>query len=411
MLLIKPLSTNIKFSCPYCRNNLKLTNIIWQGIHVCIRSSCPKCHAEIINDLPTGHAKYYPYQIDVHNQQIFGPNRGKDWLGRPLLQSLIHKSHEPIQIHKYVTHRGHLKHVVIVDCLDFMYGHCLLKLFNVQRYKRTANKLKIIVIIPECIRWLVPKYVHEIWSVNISLYKTREYNLLLETYIKKQLPQYDKIFLCDTNCHPRNIRIQDFSEIQPASDSTNILITYFWRHDRLTVSDQIINSPSVPSVIKRILYFIEKYKIIWLFLLIKRHFPKHTFALVGIGKEKRFPKWISDFRIPEYNQIREKVMCSVFAKSTIIIGTLGSHMILPAAHAFMTLELNHKNRTECFGQDMIVPTHVADLDPRLYYFRHRVIPSDTSITSLADTVISMVRDYQYSKTLFCFKMGEPTHTQ
>jgi hypothetical protein len=400
MLLVKPLSARIKFRCPYCQTVLQLTKVIWQGTHVCVHSECTHCGSEILNDLPIGHAIYYPYQIDVKNQKIFGPDRGRGWLGQPLLRSLLNPSNETVKIHKHVTNRANLKDVVVVDCLDFMYGHCLLKLFNVQRYKQTVHKLKIIVIIPDCLRWLVPTYVHEIWSVNLPLDKTREYNLTLETFINNQLKQYERVFLCDTFCHPRNVLIQDYSGVSPAQSNVNKRITYFWRHDRLLTSDETVNKPFPISLIRTVLFVIEKYRIISLFCVIKRYLPDYSFALVGIGTEQHFPKWIQDFRIPTYDQRKEKIMCSIFAKSSIIIGTLGSHMILPATHAFMTLELHHKNRTECFGQNMIIPSHVAKLDPRLYYFRHRIIPSDCSVRSLANVVVSMINDYQYSKMYF-----------
>jgi hypothetical protein len=400
MTSLKPLSISGRFLCPYCSKTLKLTKTIWQGIHICVASVCDSCKAEIINDLPTGHAIYYPFQIDLKNNRTFGANRGLSWLGRPLLTSLLNPSYEKISIKKYIQIHKKQRDAVIVNCLDFMYGHCLLKLFNVERYKKNANKKKIIAIIPECIRWLVPSYVDEIWSIDIPLAKTRQYNIHLEAFIKKQVQSYKTVIVSNTNCHPQGIVISDFSNTQPALTPTNKTITFFWRYDRLWTSDRFINTLPHTSLIKKFLYAIEYMKIILLFLSIKHHLPDYKFMIVGIGKQMKFPSWIADHRIPTYNQQKEKNMCKIYAKSTLVIGTLGSHIILPAAHAFMTLELAHTQRTECFGQNMVIPSHAISLDPRLYYFRHRIIPSTTSIKSATNEIVSMLRDYQYSKLYF-----------
>jgi hypothetical protein len=331
---------------------------------------------------------------------VFGGSRGLEWLGEPLLASLQNPTHKKISIHTYVRDSKKYDNAIIVNCLDFMYGHCLLKLFNVERYKKDVKKKKIIVIIPDCIRWLVPSYVGEIWSVAIPLSKTREYNTYLEKFVQKKLSQYASVSISDTNCHPKGTEIADFTGVPPALSPENKTVTFYWRQDRLWLSDIYIKTLPDASMTKQLLYGIEYFKIITLFRAIKRQLPDYTFRVVGIGKQLKFPSWIVDHRIPNYNQQQEKLMCKIYAKSSLVIGTLGSHLILPAAHAFMTLELAHTLRTECFGQDMIVPSHTSKLDPRIYYFRHRILPSTSSIQSVANEAISMLRDYQYSKLYF-----------
>jgi hypothetical protein len=406
MIQIKPKISVVNFLCPYCNKKLSDNTIVWQGIHICITSKCTSCKTEIVSALPIGHTKYFPIQVNQKTNEMFGHPRGFEWLGKPLLHSLKHPSEKKIRIKVYKQCYSVSKKVVIVNCLDYLYGHCLLKLFNVQKLKRLKETTKIIVLIPECIRWLVPVYVHEIWTVESTLPELKNYYLNLEKFINRELREYNEVNVCETNCHPAYIQISDFSKTLPNTQNSNKLITYYWRDDRLWLSDTFINSPSSNRFIRKLFFIREKYKIIRVFSRIKKVLPDYSFAVIGHGREELFPQWIHDYRVPRIDERRDKSLCEIYSRSALMIGTLGSHMILPVAHAFMSIELHHTLRTECFGQDMIIPSHEEHVDPRLYNFRHRILPSTITEKELANITSSMIIHHEYSKQYFNSQSSE-----
>ncbi|HEX6178817.1 MAG TPA: hypothetical protein VF057_10700, partial [Thermoanaerobaculia bacterium] len=162
MIRIKP-GIDYSSACPHCRGALVAEDVLWQGIHVCVRSACSSCGRRIVEDLPIGHAVDGTYQADVEADRLFGPEPRRSWFGQPLLESL--RSPRSDEIPFRVTRFSDAKNVVIVNCIDYLYGHSLLKLLNVERHWRMSPELGVVVIVPSFLEWLVPDGVAEMWVV------------------------------------------------------------------------------------------------------------------------------------------------------------------------------------------------------------------------------------------------------
>lgn len=394
-----------KISCPYCKRIIKVNDSVWNGIHIGLIGECTFCKTKIVQDLSVGHARYYPFSIDISNWRLFGPNNhSRSWFGEPFLKSLkkpINKNIE-VKINKRKDKNLVNRKVVIINCLDFLYGHCVLKLFNCNKYKND-EKVYLITIVPHSIEWLVPSYVNEVWVVKLSLVETLQYNIELEKKIKKQLKRFRSFYIDETDCHPKNVDIEDFAKCQPHNlekKKKEIIISFYWREDRLWLSSVFLNKLFMVKPIKYLFFLTQAVKVIWLFDKIRKQIPNAVFFLVGIGKQVRFPTWINDFRIAKFSQEKDKKMCEIYAKSDLIIGTLGSHMILPSALAGMTIEITQDHLIGCVGQDVVVTPQLRDLDPRLISFLHRYAPIDSSVHALTMMATSMLVDYQYSKMYF-----------
>ncbi|MEJ0032581.1 MAG: hypothetical protein WDO15_20475 [Bacteroidota bacterium] len=67
------------------------------------------------------------------------------------------------------------KEVVVLNTLDFLYGHVLLKLYNYQYYLR--KDVGLVVIIPRAFEWLAPAEASEIWWWSIYLLASSPANI------------------------------------------------------------------------------------------------------------------------------------------------------------------------------------------------------------------------------------------
>jgi len=131
LIELKPNTYN-KFLCPECKNdNIKVTEIIFQGIHVLADCKCNFCNFEFYHDFPVGHALLHSIAIGKINKTIYSRNN-VEWFSKPLKDSFLSKSKDKIKIKKKIFFNK--KDVIILNCMDYLYGHVLLKLFNAQHY-------------------------------------------------------------------------------------------------------------------------------------------------------------------------------------------------------------------------------------------------------------------------------------
>lgn len=211
MIQIKP-NIQHQSSCPYCNTLLKSKGILWQGIHICVQLCCFKCKVDIIEDLKVGQAIFTPYQVDLEKKIIFGDKESEGWFGRPLLQSLLNPQEDKF-IEMKVEKFKESKDVVILNCIDFLYGHSLLKLLNAESHLTKDKELDLIVIIPSFLRWMVPNGVSEVWTVNIPLSKGQNYYPKLDELIKHECKRFDTIYVSLAHSLPKNYDITNFTRI------------------------------------------------------------------------------------------------------------------------------------------------------------------------------------------------------
>ncbi len=393
MELIK-LNGQHTISCPYCKKRLRNNRIIWEGIHICGTYSCNKCRRSYVSPLPVGHTSVYPFIIEPSENKIFGDrNDAYYWLGRPLLFSLCKPNSEDVPFERiYFGRKRANKTVVFTNCIDYLYGHCLLKLFSVEQFKREKSRRNyyLIVLIPRCITWLVPHYVDEIWVVDIDITKAQKYYLTLEEKIRKAIGSFHTVLVNPAPPHPSGIHIEDFSKISPLQTSSDYSIAFYWRTDRAWVDKK--HSPFQLAV--------QYLKIIYLFYLLKRSLKLSRFSVVGVGTQYRFPSWIQDYRIAGFDQVEEEKMCRRYSKFALVIGVLGSHLILPAAHARSTVELVPHYKWDNMGQNIINPSHQSVYDFRFRQFLHRFVPIDIRVTTLAALITSLLLDQQNTEKYF-----------
>lgn len=393
MIKIKPV-IQYTSNCPYCKNILEPTEkIVWQGIHICNHFKCVRCSALIIEDLRVGHSITYPFQVDIEKGTIFGNEVAQKWLGKPLLHSLQHPHEDKIEIFKEVFSSS--KNVILLNCIDHLYGHCLLKLLNAQRHLEQHSNYGLVIIVPKFMKWMVPEGVAEVWTVDILLKHSQYYYTELDKFISKELIRFNEVYVSQAHSHPSNFNIEKFTGVSRHKfNNEDFYITFIWREDRVWFNFLLAKFMKLVNFMQFILIF-QNLKVRRLFKKIYSTVPQAKFAVVGLGKRTRFSKWIEDFRVDKFDEKTEREACQIYSKSLLVIGVHGSNMLLPSGHAGMTIDLMPTRRWANLGQDILY----QEDDPRLASFRYRYLPLQTGVTEIAKIASDMILGFSRFRSI------------
>ena len=389
---IKPLIQQ-KSTCPYCKNKLKAESILWQGIHICLQSICIGCGAPIIEDLKIGHAERYPFQIDLLKDKLFGEESARTWLGEPLLKTLHYPKDRKINISKEIFRTS--ESIIILNCIDNLYGHCLLKLLNCETHLKKHSQHGLIVIVPTCLRWLIPESVSEIWAVDIPLKSCQAYYPIFNQFVHQELERFKEVYVSKSYLHPSQFDISNFTKVPKHSfEEDACQITFIWREDRIWCNSLFFRILRKLKLLN-IALLGQNWKLRHLFKTVQqRLLPLDIkFSVAGLGKTTDFPEWIEDLRVEQFDEKTEKLMCEAYSKSRLVIGVHGSNMLLPSGHAGMTIDLLPKDRWGNFAQDILY----QEEDARIAAFRYRYLPLNLNITELSEIIRHMIINYDKYK--------------
>lgn len=391
MIQIKP-NIEYKGCCPWCKGELLAERILWQGIHVCVVSRCAGCGAEIAGDLGSGHALLAPYLVDLAAGRLFGNEEDRAWLGLPFLDSLRNPA-DDLKVKLNVERISSCREVVVLNCVDYLYGHALLKLLNVEMHLAQSTAPGLVVIIQECLRWMVPKGVVEIWTVNIPLVKGRNFYPEFDRRVQEECRRFDVVYLSHALPHSAVSDISRFTEVTRHDfDCDQFRITFIWREDRPWFGWRLpVSIGRKILTVGNLLLWWQNLKVRRLFSRLRRTFPCATMTVAGLGTATRFPAWLDDQRVGHFTAEAEKETCAVYAASRLVIGVHGSNMLLPSAHAGMTLDLMPDDRWANFAQDLIY----QESDPRLAAYCYRFLPLTIGISALSRIVVRQIAGYNH----------------
>lgn len=402
MIQIKPYIST-KCSC-VCGGDFSFNGLIWQGLHVCEMLKCKSCGTERINSLPVNQSFLNPLTYYPETGSIFDAegNEVKDNWFSTKLKSVSKPVDEQInfKIEKFSDH----KEVLILNTLDYVYGHSLLYLLNLQRLIAAQKNVGIIVIIQPMMRWLVPENgIAEIWTVDLGFQKFNNYYPALSYKINSELDRFQSVWLSKGHPIPtnENIRIQMFTGISPYSflnEPINRGITFIWREDpdRLWVRNIFLLKGFKKLGFRKILIPLQYLRVISLFRYLNRKLGNQfTYSVAGLGTFGVFPSYIKDRRVTKFDQETERNLCRIYSESILAVGVHGSSMLLPSAHSGMTLSLMPSRRWGNYAEDILY----SEQDVRLASFHKRIVPLNLSISDIKDIVLDMVtgRDHFIKK--------------
>lgn len=391
MIQIKP-HIDHQAVCPECDNLVDPFKVLWQGVHTCAVCKCPSCQTPFIEDFRVSHAMTAPFKLNLVNGRLFqldGDEGYKPWFGIPFQMSIFKPQHDQnpgFQVEK----RSQTKKVIIINCLHFLYGDALLKLLSVEFYLREKPEFDTIVLIPNILQWMVPDGVSEIWTINIPLAKMLNFYPQLDQLINKECQRFDTIYLGRAHYQPHCPEIARYTGVEKHNyGRQEFRITFIWRDDRVWgATNPYLYHKLVPELRRRGLQQ-QNSNICYFFEQLRLRFPHVIFTVAGLGVATAFPEWIDDRRVEKYTDDLEQATCKIYAESRLVIGVHGSNMLLPSAHAGMTLDLIPDDRWGNLAQDIIY----QDIDVRMTVHQYLYLPISTDINLLVTIASNQLKKY------------------
>ncbi|MEO5858729.1 MAG: hypothetical protein ABIR33_07250 [Pyrinomonadaceae bacterium] len=364
---------------------------------------CGICDREFYGDLSSGQALYTPILLDKQSGSTIHDGQA-EWFSDWLKESFAKRISEPLgfEVKRFFALKDK---VVLLNCLDTLYGHSLLKLLNAQYYIDHRPDTSLIVIVPPFLTWMLPEGIAEAWIVDLPLSRGIEWNDWLAHKIESLLEPVPEVYLSVAFSHPHGdcFDIERFSRVKPFAlgqfERKDLpVVTFIWRGDRLWETPDhsdgrlghLIRRLSVSETAgdqtQRIIRFAE---------CLLGEYPDLDFAILGIGEAGGFPEWISDLRLTNLKADTERAWCERYARSQIVVGVHGSNMLLPSAHAGSVIELISADRWGNYLQDILFQRS----DPREFLFRYRFVPHSTPPEELSSIASTMLRFSRFRRLM------------
>lgn len=389
--------------CPHCRVRLSVVGWHIPGMRNLADLRCTHCAREFYGDLASGQALYTPMLLDKGTGAVHD-SHGVDWFAGWLRESYARRADAPISFRVH-EHLPVTRHVVILNCLDTLYGHSLLKLLNAQYYLDRQTDVDLIVLVPSFLAWMVPDGVAQVWEVGLSLRRGTEWNEWLAREIRRRVEAFQSVSLSHALSHPRleDFDIERFTRIKPFplnewdARLKKPTVTFIWRDDRpwsaRSEAAQDSRRERLTRLIRRSVNLASRqHQLVSALAESLRHdLPALDFAVVGLNDNRRrapFPAWVTDLRRSVVDADAERQWCERYAASHVVVGVHGSNMLLPSAHAGSVVELIGIERWGNFTQDILF-RNVEDC--REVLFRYRFVPDSTSPLALARLVSLLLK--------------------
>jgi hypothetical protein len=376
--------------------------LFFQGIHILAESNCQKCGFEFYHTLPIGHDLLFPIQISKDGKESFFPPRAKEWLAEPLIRSLSQKVNKNFQIEKQINRQ--VDQAIIVNCLDNCFGHIFSKVWNTYTLMENKPDWGVIAIIPERCKWLLPIDIAEVWSVSIELKDCVQTISGLDDFIKNQLNRFEKVSLSHVYTHLDHTRYVDMEKVLkiPRFDlgkfeTSEPQITFVLREDRFWLNSVLMDflfkvsrKFNLKQLIYPVLLWRQKQLVNQTAKKILKSLPDAQIKCTGLGASRTLIDQIADHRTDQILPETEIQWNVIYAKSHLVIGVHGSHMMIPSALAAGFINIVPRYKIEHMVEDTVLP-----YSNRLLQFLGRFLDEFSSPDLVSKHAVSMIKGFEY----------------
>lgn len=391
-------TTDADHECPYCRVRLDVKGRHIPGMRNLADMLCPACGRVFYGDLAAGQALYTPMLLEKATGVVHDPH-GVEWFAGWLRDSYARRTEGPVPF-DVRERRAITKPVVLLNCLDTLYGHSLLKLLNAQYYLDRRADVDLVIMVPSFLEWMVPEGAAQVWVVGLPLRRGTEWNEWLAREVRRRVETFDRVSLSHALSHPRpdEFDIERFTRVKPFpleewdARLKRPTVTFIWRDDRPWRAATDATSPNRLERLRRLISSQSRPRseqselVSELAEALRRDLPALDFAVAGLSKNAGhagLPEWVRDLRRTALDADAERGWCERYAASHVVVGVHGSNMLLPSAHAGGVVELIGPERWGNFTQDILF-RDTADCRETL--FRYRFVDELTPPTTLARLV-------------------------
>ena len=385
--------------CPVDRAKLTAKWIVIPGMRILVDATCPRCGARYYADLPVSHALWNASTFNRDTLEQYN-SREENWFSEHLRSSFRDCDGSTIVpvVHKFF----HAERIAVLNCLDFLYGHSLLKLLNAQRHLDAADRLGLCVLVPAQLVHLVPQGVAEIWEFPLPLKASWKWFPSLARWVAETIAERKECFLSRAFSHPSNRTfdlarfVRDLPDVSALIGEHQPVILFSYREDRLwgaSLEEQEANLNELCAQLSAAV-------------------PHMAFVLVGFGRRNQVRVAnanVVDLRATEFNVETDRLWLAAMQRADCSIGVLGSNMLLPSGLSKATVDLVPRHRSYNLFQDILFTETGADV--RTSFLRYRFLYGNETLSDLraahvTDTVTSILAHNERSAYWFSFGESE-----
>ena len=352
-------------SCPRCAGPLAVIALRVAGWRSLLEGRCPRCGHRYAQDLPAGHGLVYPATLDIATGETLDAG-GAAWFSGPLRAYWERPDGAAVSFE--VIRREAVSRVTLLNCLDPVYGHSLLKLLNAGRH--LVRDQGLVVLAPAALEPLVPPSVAELWRVDEAPARFGSYLLELEERVEAELARFDAVVLSPAypHPHPSTYRLADHLAGVSARRAGDPTVVLSLRDDRTWGRTRREQGLKVRSLCRRL----------------RARFPDVAVAAVGVGGAHALPPEILDLRRSRPTAEDERAWLALLRGADLAIGVHGSNMLLPSGLARATIELLPRFRYEAVLQ----ATLVNEEDPLAALAAHRFVPGNDRLSDVSGELVA-----------------------
>ncbi len=396
---VKPAAPRVP-ACPACGDGaVAFRGVAVPGIQVMGRHHCPACGLHFLQDLPVGHAIDHPITVG-EDGRLFSKDVPA-WLLDAFMRGLSARDEGPVAIERRVF-KEH-RRVVVLNTLDFLYGHVLLKLFNAQHYIDRHPDLGLVVILPRMYAWLIPEGTAEAWIVDLRLGQVPGWHTAIDRFVQERIGGYDEVHFARAYSHP-DVSLLDmrrFTRVAafPAErfDELPPHVTFVVRQDRLwyrwplvKFKHRVVRRLGLAGLLGGLFTGDQERLARRTMALLRQAVPGITFSVVGLGRARSKGADVNDLRTERMDAHTETAWCEAYARSQVVVGVHGSNMLLPTALAGGCVEILPHDRLENIVQDVAVR-----YTGRMQLFLYRFVDEFASPRMVARQVASMFQHHRH----------------
>lgn len=401
MIEIKPHVEN-HYHCPECHSGDAIVlDIQLHSIYTLAECKCRHCRLEFYQTVPIGHSVNDSVSIRKPDDRIYTDVDPNFWLADTISKARRGRRDKKVTVRKIVHETR--SQVVVLNTLDYLYGHVLLKLYNYQHHIRNNMSVGLVVIVPKAFEWLVPAEASEVWIVDLSLGELAYEHPSLTEFIKDEFQRFDRVWLSMAWSHPdfTQVDVKSMTGIAPFNlDNYNNeipTVTFVVREDRWWLRSPMgywlyrlgRRFPKIRQFCYELVTEQQDELVRETAMAIKEQFPDARLFVTGVGAKKGFGRLAMDSRSTNIDEDKELEWCRIYAHSHVVIGFHGSNMLLPTAFAAGCIEILPEDRYGNFLQDISVRYN----DRRQSFF-YRFVDQYAKPSAVAAKAVSMIRDYE-----------------
>ncbi len=387
------------------------------GLWTLAEIRCPNCHKQFLCDFPYGVGVLAPCFLDLATGEVSRPD-GPGWYRELTERAWRLQEETPVEL-QVITRRT-VRRACLVNCLIPWWGDAISLLLRTNQLQHQED-LDIVVLIPEALLWLVPPYVAVVWFFRIGLAATGQGSAGLARETTRLVERFEQCFIPCTfqPAHLLPTELAQFSGVTPFPREAWLerlqerpTVTFMWRTDRcwspLDDANRAGNQAAgrsrlIRSLQRRVQPLVARSarsqqlrNVIAFAEHLRQSLPKLDFGVCGLGREGALPPWITDLRFDRVTTEVNRQWCERSSKSHVLVGVLGSHMVLPSGHAGAVVELVPNSFLRNVLTDILITTD----EPRESAYCYRFLPLDTPAETMSVTVQSLLYNYPYVRDTF-----------